>query len=74
MSVLTEILARKRQRLAEAKANVSLERLREGKAGSHRFLTTLQRDAVNVIAEFKRRSPSKDYSCRRRRAFDGSML
>jgi indole-3-glycerol phosphate synthase len=60
MSVLTEILARKRQRLAEAKANVPVESLRERiKPGSHRFLTTLQRDAVNVIAEFKRRSPSK---------------
>ena len=60
MSVLTEILARKRQRLAEAKANVPVEGIRERiKPGSHRFLTAMQRDAVNVIAEFKRRSPSK---------------
>jgi len=60
MSVLTEILARKRQRLAEAKANVPVEGLRERiKPGSHRFLRAMQRDAVNVIAEFKRRSPSK---------------
>jgi indole-3-glycerol phosphate synthase len=60
MSVLTEILARKRQRLAEAKTKVPVESLRERiTPGSHRFLTTLQRDGVNVIAEFKRRSPSK---------------
>jgi len=46
MNVLSEIIAKKRERLREARS-------------SHRFRGALQRDGINVIAEFKRRSPSK---------------
>ena len=65
MSVLQEIVARKRQRLASAKLNVPRERILEfayvkrSKMRAHQFVEALQRDAVNVIAEFKRKSPSK---------------
>ena len=46
MDILTEIIAKKRERLREAR-------------GSHAFRTALQQDGINIIAEFKRRSPSK---------------
>jgi indole-3-glycerol phosphate synthase len=63
MSILTEILGRKRERIAAAKSEVPLSSLRtlvetQG-PGDHRFLNAIQRDGINIIAEYKRRSPSK---------------
>ena len=49
MNVLLEILAKKRERVREAKTS----------ARPHAFRRALQADGINVIAEFKRRSPSK---------------
>lgn len=60
--ILTKIVARKQERLAETKRQKSLKDLkREARPTSepHRFMAALQRDAVNIIAEIKRRSPSK---------------
>lgn len=49
MDVLSEIIARKRERVREAKTRVN----------PHAFRSALQKDGINIIAEFKRRSPSK---------------
>src|SRR6185369_15190530 len=49
MNVLSEIIAKKRERVREAKA----------RARPHAFRAALRSDGINVIAEFKRRSPSK---------------
>src|ERR1044072_5860508 len=49
MNVLSEIIAKKRERVREAKA----------RANPHAFRGALRRDGVNIIAEFKRRSLSK---------------
>ena len=65
MNVLSEIMARKRERVNEAKALIGLEQLREEafakRRGSqpHALRSALQSEGVNIIAEFKRRSPSK---------------
>jgi len=58
MSFLSEIIERKRQRVEEAKRRVPLEAL-ERRSHSHRLREALLRDGINIIAEFKRRSPSK---------------
>jgi indole-3-glycerol phosphate synthase len=58
MSFLSEIIERKRQRLEAVKQIVSRESF-EIRVNSHRFRQALLRDGINVIAEFKRRSPSK---------------
>ena len=58
MSFLSEIVEHKRQRVEEAKRRVPLEAL-ERRSHSHRFREALLRDGINIIAEFKRRSPSK---------------
>lgn len=58
MSILTEIIDRKRQRLEVAKRTVSFEPI-ERRSNTHRLRQALLRDGINVIAEFKRRSPSK---------------
>jgi len=49
MNVLSEIIAKKRERVRAAKR----------RANPHAFRRVLQQDGINVIAEFKRRSPSK---------------
>ena len=49
MNVLQEIIAKKRERVREAKM----------RARPHAFRSALQVDGINIIAEFKRRSPSK---------------
>src|ERR1051326_5707693 len=66
MDFLSEIIETKRQRLTAAKARVPLEQIRElanqarAALGQHRLADALQSySGMNVIAEFKRRSPSK---------------
>lgn len=65
MNVLSEIIAKKRERLARAKELVGLDRLRadalatRGSSSQHALRSALQRNGINIIAEFKRRSPSK---------------
>ena len=61
MDFLSEIISVKRQRVEAAKARISLERLRElARPSQHRLIAALHdRSRPNIIAEFKRRSPSK---------------
>src|SRR5712664_693374 len=65
MDFLSEIIAVKRQRLAAAKARAPLAQMRElaqhfRVGASHAFAEALRSyGGINVIAEFKRRSPSK---------------
>lgn len=65
MNVLVEIVQKKRERVSAAKERVGLEDVRRhasemrGKARPHAMRTALRADGINVIAEFKRRSPSK---------------
>lgn len=63
MDFLSEIIAAKRRRVEAAKARVPIERMRELaqlRFGSRQFTSALHdRDRPNIIAEFKRRSPSK---------------
>src|ERR1044071_6201275 len=65
MDILSEIIAKKRERVATAKETVPLERMRdlayEARRGAkpHALLNALRADGINIIAEFKRRSPSK---------------
>lgn len=65
MSFLSEILTRKRDRMNAVKKIVCLdEALHSARAlratvPAHQLRHALQRDGANVIAEFKRRSPSK---------------
>lgn len=58
MSFLSEIIERKRQRVEAAKRSVPRESF-DIRVNSHTFRQALLRDGINVIAEFKRRSPSK---------------
>jgi len=60
--ILEQIVARKRERLEEAKRRLPQEQLLAELptvVGGGRFVSALRRDAINIIAEIKRRSPSK---------------
>ena len=65
MNILSEIIASKRIQLEAAKRAVSLEQLRATAldtrvdAKAHALRDALRGNAINIIAEFKRRSPSK---------------
>jgi indole-3-glycerol phosphate synthase len=61
MDVLAEIIAKKRERVLAAKQGVSLDQLRRLAVvrKTHAFSAALRGDGINIIAEFKRRSPSK---------------
>jgi indole-3-glycerol phosphate synthase len=65
MNVLSEIIAQKRLRVARAKELVGFYVLRDQafakrtSAKPHALRAALQIEGVNIIAEFKRRSPSK---------------
>ena len=65
MNVLSEIVARKRERVLAAKDALPLAQMRElanekrRGATRHTLTTALSATGINVIAEFKRRSPSK---------------
>jgi indole-3-glycerol phosphate synthase len=58
--ILTKIVERKRERLSVAKTERPVSSLRDNRRQARSyFQRELQRDAINVIAEIKRRSPSK---------------
>lgn len=65
MDVLSEIVAKKRERVLVEKNAVSIDEMRlrarevRSNAASHALIAALRRDGINIIAEFKRRSPSK---------------
>src|ERR1700740_1701933 len=65
MSILSEIVSSKRERLEIAKERVPITEIRDlairARANSepHMFLRAFQSEAINIIAEFKRRSPSR---------------
>jgi indole-3-glycerol phosphate synthase len=65
LDVLTEIVATKRERVAEAREVVPLEEMRRlafevrSEAKPRRLSNALRAGGINIIAEFKRRSPSK---------------
>ena len=66
MNILSEIIARKQQRVEAKQKDVTLETLRDAArnlrthATSHALRNALSStDRINIIAEFKRRSPSK---------------
>jgi indole-3-glycerol phosphate synthase len=65
MDILSEIIATRRRGLEAAKRAAPFEQLRStalevrGNSKSHALREALRVDAVTVIAEFKRRSPSK---------------
>jgi indole-3-glycerol phosphate synthase len=58
VNVLSEIIGKKRERVAAAKARVPLEEVRRSE-NPHALRAALRAEGINVIAEFKRRSPSK---------------
>lgn len=65
MNILSEIIAKKRDRLSAASELVPLAQIQRlagqvrSKAALHALSNALRGDGVHVIAEFKRRSPSK---------------
>jgi indole-3-glycerol phosphate synthase len=59
MNILSEITAKKRERVAAARAAVPLDQMRREVATPHALRKALSAQGINIIAEFKRRSPSK---------------
>lgn len=65
MNVLSEIVSKKRERVEQAKQLAGVEQLRRdallkrNSSTPHALRSALRNDGVHVIAEFKRRSPSK---------------
>lgn len=65
MDVLSEIIAKKRERVAAKKEIVPLEQMRRlafescSNTTPHALSKALRFEGINIIAEFKRRSPSK---------------
>lgn len=65
MDILSQIIAQKRQHVDSAKSVVPFEKLHEqglatrATARTHALRDALNNDSINIIAEFKRRSPSK---------------
>ena len=59
MNILSEIIAKKRERVAAARASVPLDELRCEVTKPHALRSALRGEGINIIAEFKRRSPSK---------------
>jgi len=65
MNILSEIITKKRERVAAAKETILPKRMRNlayearRNAKPHALLNALRAEGINVIAEFKRRSPSK---------------
>lgn len=60
--ILSQIVARKRERLQQAKQRFPFTHLRAELptiTDSGRFISALRRESINIIAEIKRRSPSK---------------
>jgi indole-3-glycerol phosphate synthase len=58
MDVLSEIISRQRRRVAAAKERVPLGEARRSE-NPHALRAALRAEGINIIAEFKRRSPSK---------------
>ena len=58
MNVLSEIIGKKRERVAAVKERVPLDDVRRS-VKAHAFCAALRAEGINIIAEFKRRSPSK---------------
>ena len=67
MDLLVEIMNEKRRELEATVREFPLASVRDAgisarrDANPHAFLTALQQDGINIIAEFKRRSPSKGW-------------
>lgn len=65
MDILSEIISKKRERVRTAKVDTPLEQMvrlaqeSRSNAKPRALLNALRKDGINVIAEFKRRSPSK---------------
>ena len=65
MNVLSEIIAKKRKRVIAAQEGVPFDQMRRqarevrGDPKAHALRTAVQCKGINIIAEFKRRSPSK---------------
>jgi len=60
MNILTEIIAKKRERVLAAQETVPFDQVRrQARKGTHALSKALQAPGISIIAEFKRRSPSK---------------